>query len=112
MEDDIAQSKLRYKMTGPYKVTSATPETITVEPNGKEVTLSNDLCMHEPKTETEYPDQRDKADDITDTSTADNANNSPKTIEDARERHATHSDTDDKDAMPSYHVPTHTADKP
>lgn len=29
-EDDIAHSKLRYKMIGPYHVISATPETFTV----------------------------------------------------------------------------------
>lgn len=34
-EHYIAQSKLCYEMTGPYKVISATPDTVTVEHNGE-----------------------------------------------------------------------------
>lgn len=95
-------------MTGPFKVLYATLETITVEQNGEEVTLSNDGCIHD--IEREAIDS-DRQDDITDTSFTNNNNHNQTPIDDGREKDAReedvlHSDTDDKHIFPTYRVPT------
>lgn len=44
-DKQIAPSKLRYRMTGPYELLSSTLETVTVNHNGDAEIVSNDRCM-------------------------------------------------------------------
>ena len=64
-DENIAQSKLRYRMTGPYRVVSATPETVTIDLDGQHITVSNDRCMHDHRQHDST--RQEDADDITDT---------------------------------------------
>ena len=68
-EENVAQSKLHYKMTGPYKVISATTETVTIMQDGDVVTVSNDRCVKDPKNEDAEDEDRNErlyeAEDIT-----------------------------------------------
>lgn len=56
-EDEISQSKLRYKMTGPYTGISPTLKTVTVEHSNEEVNESNYRFIHDPNSEVKDPDQ-------------------------------------------------------
>lgn len=67
-------------MTSPYKCLSLTLESVTVEHKVEEVTISNGLCIYDPKTEAPYPYQQDDADGITNTPTPDNTNDNPTII--------------------------------
>lgn len=52
-------------MSGPYLVVGSKPKTVTVDLDGKFVTVTNYRCVHDPKTEPEDPDLQDEAVEIT-----------------------------------------------
>lgn len=87
--------QLRCKMTGPYKVLSTTPETITVQHKGDEFNVSNNHSIYDPKTEAADAKQQEEADNITDSRTPDNINHNPTIIVDACEEDASCSETDE-----------------
>ena len=67
-EKNIAQSKLRFKTTGPYEVISSTNETVTVKDQGVPVVVSVDRCVPDPRTDENEQDHVERlydADDIT-----------------------------------------------
>lgn len=45
-------------------VMSEALETVNIEHIGEEITVSNDCCIHYPKTETMYSEKQDESDDI------------------------------------------------
>lgn len=56
-------------MNGPFKFFSSTSETVTVEYDGTEVTVSNDRCIHDPNHEPYDPEEHQDVYAITDTTT-------------------------------------------
>lgn len=75
-------------MNGPYKVIYTTLETLTTKQNIEEVTVWNDRLIQDSRKETKDPDQKDEADDKTDTSTAEDDDDEPTNIEDGCKKYA------------------------
>lgn len=86
-EDDMGHSKLRYKITGPYRVISSTPETITVKYNDEHVNVSNDRCINDPKPEREDPDRQGDGEQIRTTNYTARTDQPPTPAEDPASLH-------------------------
>ena len=59
-EEERAQSKLRFKTTGPFKVVDASAETVTILEDGLHLKVSIDRCIKDPK---QYDENRQARDD-------------------------------------------------